>query len=58
MAASSYDLVVVGTAHPKSDAGYCRAEFVRVAYDEEEATRAVEESPLPDAFAGMLRKAR
>ncbi len=31
--------------------------FVRVAYDVERAARAVEASPLPDAFAGMLRRA-
>lgn len=34
-----------------------RVEHVRVAYDVERATRAVEDSPLPDAFAEMLRKA-
>jgi diadenosine tetraphosphatase ApaH/serine/threonine PP2A family protein phosphatase len=38
------------------DAASVRAEFVRVAYDVEKAARAVEESPLPDAFADMLRK--
>lgn len=32
-------------------------EFVRVEYDAESAAKAVEESPLPDAFADMLRKA-
>lgn len=30
-------------------------EFIRVAYDVENAAKAVEESPLPDAFADMLR---
>lgn len=30
-------------------------EFVRVEYDVEAATRAIEESPLPDPFADMLR---
>lgn len=30
-------------------------DFVRVSYDVEEAARGVEESPLPDAFADMLR---
>ena len=30
-------------------------EFIRVAYDVEKAAAAVEESPLPHAFAGMLR---
>jgi predicted phosphodiesterase len=33
-------------------------EFVRVEYDVERAARGVEESPLPDAFAAMLREAR
>ena len=33
------------------------AEFVRVDYDVEKAARAVEASPLPDAFADMLRNA-
>ncbi len=32
-------------------------QFVRVAYDVEKAARAVEESPLPDAFAEALRVA-
>lgn len=35
-----------------------RVEFVHVAYDVERAARAVEASPLPDAFAAMLREAR
>lgn len=52
-----YVLLTVDPERSKSDAGYCRAEFIRVAYDVEEAARAVEESPLPDAFADMLRKA-
>ncbi len=33
-------------------------EFIRVDYDVEVAARAVEESPLPDAFADMLRRGR
>jgi predicted phosphodiesterase len=33
-------------------------EFIRVEYDVERAARAVEESPLPDAFAEALRVAR
>jgi predicted phosphodiesterase len=32
-------------------------EFVRFAYDIEKAAKAIEESPLPDEFADMLRKA-
>lgn len=35
-----------------------QVEFVRVEYDVERAARAVEESPLPDAFADALRVAR
>ena len=34
-----------------------RVEFVRVAYDVERAAMAIEASPLPDAFADMLRRA-
>lgn len=39
--------------HPDS----IKAEFVRVAYDVEKAAQAVEASPLPNEFAGMLRTA-
>ncbi len=35
-----------------------RVEFVRFAYDVERAARAVEESPLPDAYATALRIAK
>jgi diadenosine tetraphosphatase ApaH/serine/threonine PP2A family protein phosphatase len=35
-----------------------RADFVRVEYDVEKAARAVEESPLPDAFSEALRVAK
>ena len=34
-----------------------KAEFIRFVYDTEKAARAVEASPLPDAYAEMLRKA-
>ncbi|QMU26946.1 metallophosphoesterase family protein [Adhaeribacter radiodurans] len=34
-----------------------KVEFVRVAYDIEKAATAIEESPLPNEFAGMLRNA-
>ena len=37
------------------DATSVDVEFIRVSYDVEEAARGVEESPLPDAFAKMLR---
>jgi len=52
-----YVVLTVDPERLKSDGGYCRAEFVRVEYDAEKAARAVEASPLPNAFAGMLRKA-
>ena len=32
-------------------------DFIRVAYDIEAAAKAVEDSPLPDGYADMLRKA-
>ncbi|HXB08555.1 MAG TPA: metallophosphoesterase family protein [Puia sp.] len=35
-----------------------RVEFIRFAYDVEKAARAVEDSPLPQAFADALRQAR
>ena len=38
-------------------AGSVRAEFIRVAYDVEQAASAVEASPLPNEYADMLRKA-
>ena len=34
-----------------------QVEFIRFAYDVEQAAKAVEKSPLPDAYADMLRKA-
>ncbi|GAB5550188.1 MAG: metallophosphoesterase family protein [Sandaracinaceae bacterium] len=52
-----YVLLTVDAERPKTDPDYCAVEFVRVAYDVEEAARAVEASPLPDAFAQMLRDA-
>jgi diadenosine tetraphosphatase ApaH/serine/threonine PP2A family protein phosphatase len=55
---ADYVLLTVDAERPKSDPGYCRPEFVRVLYDVEEAARAVEASPLPDAFAEGLRRAR
>ena len=42
-------------ASPSNAAGI-RADFIRFDYDIERAARAVEESPLPDAYAEMLRK--
>ncbi len=42
----------------EADPEACRVEFVRVVYDVERATTAIHESPLPDAFAEMLRAGR
>ncbi|MCH8549604.1 MAG: metallophosphatase family protein [Balneolaceae bacterium] len=39
----------------QSDPKALNVEFIRVEYDVEKAAKAVEESPLPDAFADMLR---
>jgi hypothetical protein len=33
-----------------------QVEFIRFEYDVEKAARAVEESPLPNEYADMLRK--
>lgn len=52
-----YVLLHFGVRYDAADPEAVRAEFVRVAYDVERAARGVEESPLPDAFADMLRKA-
>jgi predicted phosphodiesterase len=38
-------------------AGSIQVEFVRVAYEVEKVATAIEESPLPSEFAGMLRTA-
>lgn len=54
---AGYVLLTVDPECPKSDPAYCQVEFVRVEYDVEEAARSVEASPLPDAFAAMLRGA-
>jgi diadenosine tetraphosphatase ApaH/serine/threonine PP2A family protein phosphatase len=54
---AGYALLTLDAERPKSDPAYCQVEFVRVAYDVERAARAVEASPLPDAFAQMLREA-
>ena len=52
-----YVLLTVDPERAKTDRDYCRAESVRITYDVEETASAVEASPLPDAFAAMLREA-
>jgi hypothetical protein len=37
---------------------FIHAKFIRFAYDVEKAARAVEDSPLPQAFADALRLAQ
>jgi len=54
---AGYVLLTLDPERPKTDPGYCRVAHVRVAYDVKRAARAVEASPLPDAFADMLRRA-
>ena len=54
---AGYVLLTLDPALGKADPAYCTVEHVRVAYDVERAARAVEASPLPDAFATMLREA-
>lgn len=54
---AGYVLLTVDAERPTTGSDYCRTEFVRVPYDVEEAARAVEASPLPDAFADALRRA-
>lgn len=55
---AGYVLLTLDAERGKGDAGYCAIEHVRVEYDVEAAAREVEASPLPDAFAAMLREAR
>lgn len=40
-----------------ADKDAVQVDFIRFAYDVEKAAKAIEESPLPNAFADMLRKA-
>ncbi|OZC03560.1 metallophosphoesterase family protein [Rubricoccus marinus] len=54
---SCYVLLTVDSERPKTDPGYCSAEFIRVEYDVEETAQAIEASPLPNDFAQMLRDA-
>lgn len=52
-----YTLLTINTQIPKSDPAYCKSEFIRIDYNVEEAAQAIETSPMPNAFAEMLRKA-
>lgn len=56
-ARACYALLHLADDASPDDADSVRVEFARVPYDVARVARAVEESPLPDAFADMLRKA-
>jgi putative phosphoesterase len=51
-----YVILTIGADDPTLSPDNLGVEFVRFEYDVEKAARAVEDSPLPDAFAEMLRK--
>jgi diadenosine tetraphosphatase ApaH/serine/threonine PP2A family protein phosphatase len=51
-----YVILNIGTNDRTSSPDGLGVEFVRFEYDVERAARAIEDSPLPDAFAEMLRK--
>lgn len=52
-----YVMLSIDEHHAINEMEGIKADFVRVAYDVEQAAKAVEESPLPNEFADMLRKA-
>jgi predicted phosphodiesterase len=52
-----YVLLHLEAGTSPADTDGVQVEFIRVPYDVERAASAVEDSPLPDAFADMLRKA-
>lgn len=54
---SCYVLLHVNPAASLDGPERVQVEFIRVAYDVERAAQAIEQSPLPDAFAAMLREA-
>lgn len=52
-----YVILEIDETVVQADPASFAVEFVRVAYDVEKAAKAIEESPLPDEYADMLRKA-
>jgi predicted phosphodiesterase len=52
-----YVLLEIANEPDPSNPRAVEVEFVRVPYDVERTARAIEDSPLPDAFARMLREA-
>src|SRR5690606_19019766 len=55
--AACYVLLEINENASVTDPKTVIVDFVRVSYDVEKAAKAVEESPLPDKYAEMLRKA-
>ena len=53
-----YALLHLDETSSRTNPESIRVEFVRFEYDVEKAARAVEESPLPDAYAAALRFAK
>ena len=51
----SYVLLTLNENSSVADKDSVQVEFIRFSYDVEKAARAVEESPLPDVYADMLR---
>ena len=51
-----YAILTIGADDPTTSPDNLGVAFVRFEYDVEKAAKGVEESPLPDAFAEMLRK--
>lgn len=52
-----YAVITIEKSSNLSKKNGIKVEFVRVPYDIEKTARAIEESPLPDIYAFMLRKA-
>ncbi len=50
-----YVMLTINDKSSKHDKNSIQVEFIRVAYDVEKAALAIEESVLPDEYAGMLR---
>jgi diadenosine tetraphosphatase ApaH/serine/threonine PP2A family protein phosphatase len=51
-----YVLLTLDESFSRSNPESLKVEFIRFEYDIEKAAKAVEESPLPNDFADMLRK--
>ncbi|RYZ00852.1 MAG: metallophosphoesterase [Chitinophagaceae bacterium] len=51
-----YVLLTIDPAHARTNPAAVATQLVRFEYDVEAAARAIEESPLPDRYADMLRK--